>query len=219
MGPMGDGRSLRYRATDRLLDGGDGPEPLRRLLAAATGPATRAELAGEAAAVEAFVAAGSGRGRHTKTGSRAGMRMARVATVVALAGAAGSVAVAAAATVSDPDVRSGPSVLRPVEHAGPQPTLLPEDPARRAPQPGYGPTGNGPVAARPPAACPECDAGPTAAADLTPSAAPSRTGEAKSAGGTPRRTTSPAAESEKPDHAPATTPVRPSSKPPEGRDT
>jgi hypothetical protein len=49
-------RSARLTgATDhRLLDGGDGPAPLPQLLAAATAPATAAELRGEAAACAAF---------------------------------------------------------------------------------------------------------------------------------------------------------------------
>lgn len=45
---------LSVAATERLLDGGDGPADLRRLLTAAAGPGTASELAGERAAVAAF---------------------------------------------------------------------------------------------------------------------------------------------------------------------
>jgi hypothetical protein len=47
---------LSVAATERLLDGGDGPADLRRLLTAAAGPGTASELAGERAAVAAFSA-------------------------------------------------------------------------------------------------------------------------------------------------------------------
>ena len=45
---------LSGTAAQRLLDGGDGPPPLPQLLAAATAPATPAELRGESAARAAF---------------------------------------------------------------------------------------------------------------------------------------------------------------------
>ena len=45
---------LAGATAQRLLDGGDGPSPLPQLLAAATAPATAAELRGEAAARVAF---------------------------------------------------------------------------------------------------------------------------------------------------------------------
>jgi hypothetical protein len=47
---------LSAAASERLLDGGDGPADLRRLLTAAAGPGTASELAGERAAVAAFSA-------------------------------------------------------------------------------------------------------------------------------------------------------------------
>jgi hypothetical protein len=49
--------SLPVSTTDRLLDGGIGPEPLRQLLAAAAAPAQADELGGEQAAHRAFTTA------------------------------------------------------------------------------------------------------------------------------------------------------------------
>ncbi|WP_433285816.1 hypothetical protein ACQPZQ_28720 [Pseudonocardia sp. CA-142604] len=46
---------LTRTATERLLDGGDGPAELRHLLDVAAGPGTSSELAGEGAALAAFV--------------------------------------------------------------------------------------------------------------------------------------------------------------------
>jgi hypothetical protein len=46
---------LTRTATERLLDGGDGPADLRHLLDVAAGPGTTSELAGEGAALAAFV--------------------------------------------------------------------------------------------------------------------------------------------------------------------
>ena len=48
---------LPRSTTDRLLDGGVGPEPLRQLLAAAAAPAQADELGGERAAHRAFITA------------------------------------------------------------------------------------------------------------------------------------------------------------------
>jgi hypothetical protein len=48
---------LPRSTTDRLLDGGVGPEPLRQLLAAAAAPAQADELGGEQAAHRAFITA------------------------------------------------------------------------------------------------------------------------------------------------------------------
>jgi hypothetical protein len=102
---------LTAATTEQLLDGGPGPAGLHQLLAAAAGPGTASELAGETAAVAAFV----GAPRETSLPSAPTRRPSMLSTalskilaakalaaVVLMAGATGGVALAANAS-------SGPS--------------------------------------------------------------------------------------------------------------
>jgi hypothetical protein len=94
---------LPASSTDRLLDGGVGPEPLRQLLAAAAGPAQADELAGEQAAHRAFTSAARfppllGVAPHTsrrRTRALSWIVAAKAIAAVALTAGAGGVAVAA----------------------------------------------------------------------------------------------------------------------------
>jgi hypothetical protein len=104
---------LSGAAAHRLLDGGDdGPPPLAQLLAAATAPATAAELQGEAAARAAFRSAA-----HTtpaQLGSprrRVGAKTAAIVTtkiIVALALTAGTAGGVALATNSSSHLQQNP---------------------------------------------------------------------------------------------------------------
>jgi hypothetical protein len=98
---------LTAATTEQLLDGGPGPAGLQQLLAAAAGPGTASELAGETAAVAAFV----GAPRETSLPSAPIRRPSMLSTalskilaakalaaVVLLAGATGGVALAANAS-------------------------------------------------------------------------------------------------------------------------
>jgi hypothetical protein len=118
---------LTAATTEQLLDGGPGPAGLHQLLAAAAGPGTASELAGETAAVAAFV----GAPRETPLPSAPTRRPSMLSTalskilaakalaaVVLLAGATGGVALAANAS-------SGPSsteeTVTSTETADPEP--------------------------------------------------------------------------------------------------
>ncbi len=99
---------LTAATTEQLLDGGAGPAGLHQLLAAAAGPGTASELAGETAAVAAFVdaprasllpSAPSRRPSMLSTALSKILAAKALAAVVLLAGATGGVALAA--TVSD----------------------------------------------------------------------------------------------------------------------
>jgi hypothetical protein len=104
--PTSTSDRLTPATAEQLLDGGAGPARLHRLLAAAAAPGTPEELAGEAAAVAAFVDARrtspSGPPRQSTLGTALSKILAAkaVAAVVLLAGATGGVALAA--TVSGP---------------------------------------------------------------------------------------------------------------------
>jgi hypothetical protein len=98
---------LTAATAEQLLDGGDGPADLRRLLAAAAGPGTARELAGEAAALAAFAdapRASSLPSEPTRRPSMLSTALSKilaakaVAAVVLLAGATGGVALAATVT-------------------------------------------------------------------------------------------------------------------------
>lgn len=90
---------LSVAATERLLDGGDGPADLRRLLTAAAGPGTASELAGERAAVAAFSAplpgASPERPAMLRTLLSKTLAMKALAVIALTAGATGGVALAA----------------------------------------------------------------------------------------------------------------------------
>jgi hypothetical protein len=118
---------LTAATTEQLLDGGPGPAGLHQLLAAAAGPGTASELAGETAAVAAFV----GAPRETPLPSAPTRRPSMLSTalskilaakalaaVVLMAGATGGVALAANAS-------SGPSpteeTVTSTETADPEP--------------------------------------------------------------------------------------------------
>ncbi|WP_214371156.1 hypothetical protein [Pseudonocardia sp. H11422] len=124
---------LSAAAAEHLLDGGDGPQSLRQLLAAAAGPGTASELRGEAAARAAFVACpqplpndptlGTAPMR-TRTLSR--ILMTKVIAALALTGAAGGVAIAATATAGPPDELPASAAEQSTEQAAPALSRLPE---------------------------------------------------------------------------------------------
>jgi hypothetical protein len=94
---------LSRSTTDRLLDGGTGPEPLQYLLAAAAAPPRADELGGEQAARQAFIAAACFRplldvapNKHRgRTRTLSWIVAAKAITAVALTAGAGGVALAA----------------------------------------------------------------------------------------------------------------------------
>jgi hypothetical protein len=99
---------LTRATTEQLLDGGSGPAGLHQLLAAAAGPGTASELAGETAAVAAFVDAPRAsplpsapirRPSMLSTALSKILAAKALAAMVLLAGAGGGVALAT--TVSD----------------------------------------------------------------------------------------------------------------------
>ena len=115
---------LPRSTTDRLLDGGTGPEPLRQLLAAAAAPAQADELGGEQAARLAFTTSAGSRplpdvAAHNfprRTRALSWIVAAKAIAAIALTAGAGGVAVAATSgslptrstgRVDPPGVRSG----------------------------------------------------------------------------------------------------------------
>lgn len=100
---------LTAATAEQLLDGGPGPAGLSQLLAAAAGPGTASELAGETAAVAAFVDAPRANplpSAQVRRPSMLSTALSKIlaakalATVVLLAGAGGGVALAANASQS-----------------------------------------------------------------------------------------------------------------------
>ena len=121
---------LSRSTTDRLLDGGTGPEPLEHLLAAAAAPPQADELSGEHAARQAFIAAAGFRpllavapnSPRRRTRALSWIVAAKAITAVALTAGAGGVALAATSgSLPDglPDVSTqqrsdpGPATARP----------------------------------------------------------------------------------------------------------
>jgi hypothetical protein len=95
----------------RLLDGGDGPPPLPQLLAAATAPATPAELRGESAARAAFRtsvhSAPLPHPRRSTVRTTTTIIVAKAIAAIALtASTAGGIALATTSTPADPDART-----------------------------------------------------------------------------------------------------------------
>lgn len=104
---------LTPAAAEHLLDGGDRPAELHQLLAAAAGPGTARELAGEPAAVAAFMTAPrtaplpSDRRPSTLSTALSNILAAKaMAAVVLLAGATGGVALAANGTDTPNDTKA-----------------------------------------------------------------------------------------------------------------
>jgi hypothetical protein len=100
---------LTGATAQRLLDGGDGPSPLPQLLAAATTPATAAELLGEAAARAAFrssthsVPLPHDLPRRTPVRATSSIIIAKVIAAITLtAGTAGGITLATTSTPADP---------------------------------------------------------------------------------------------------------------------
>ena len=145
---------LSRSATDRLLDGGTGPEPLRQLLAAAAAPAQADELGGEQAARLAFATSVGSRplpdvathnpARRTRTLSW--IVAAKAVAAIALTAGAGGVAVAATSSplpAGPPDVSThqesdpDPSTARPtvVVDRARGATLQPDAGPAQAPSP------------------------------------------------------------------------------------
>lgn len=138
---------LTRAATERLLDGGDGPADLRRLLAAAAGPGTASELAGERAAVAAFSAALPGafpeRPAMLRTLLSKTLAMKAVAVIALTAGATGGVALAATsayAPTGAPDAVASPAVDDPVGPADDGDDL--DGPVDGGTDDAHGPTGD-----------------------------------------------------------------------------
>jgi hypothetical protein len=103
---------LSAATTRRLLDGGEGPSPLPQLLAAASAPATAAELRGEAAALAAFRSAPHAAPLPHDEPRRPPVRAAStfmiakaVAAIALTASTAGGIALATTSTPADPPAR------------------------------------------------------------------------------------------------------------------
>jgi hypothetical protein len=114
---------LPRSTTDRLLDGGTGPEPLRQILAAAAGPAQADELGGEQAAHTTFTTAAQFRlppgvaTHHFPRRTRALSWIVAAKTIFAIALTAGAGGVAVAATSSSFPI--GPPEVSNRQEAGP----------------------------------------------------------------------------------------------------
>jgi hypothetical protein len=120
---------LTAATTEQLLDGGPGPAGLHQLLAAAAGPGTASELAGEAAALAAFVdapretslpSAPIRRPSMFSTALSKILAAKALAAVVLLAGATGGVALAANAS-SAPSSSTDESSVTSTATADPEP--------------------------------------------------------------------------------------------------
>ena len=104
---------LSGATAERLLDGGDGPSPLPELLAAATAPATAAELRGESVARAAFRSStrpaplpDDVRRRHPVRVTTSIMIAKAIAAIALTAGTAGGIALATTATPADAPART-----------------------------------------------------------------------------------------------------------------
>ena len=104
---------LSGATAQRLLDGGDGPPPLPQLLAAATAPATAAELRGESAARAAFRSSMHSAPlphdipRRTPVHATSSIIIAKVIAAITLtASTAGGIALATTSTPADPHART-----------------------------------------------------------------------------------------------------------------
>jgi hypothetical protein len=102
---------LSGATAQRLLDGGDGPPPLPQLLAAATAPATPAELRGESAARAAFRTSAHSaplpHPRRSTVRTTTTIIVAKAIAAIALtASTAGSIALATTSTPADPHART-----------------------------------------------------------------------------------------------------------------
>ncbi len=134
-------RRLSRTAVEDLLDGSAGPQPLCQLLAAARGPATASELAGEAVARAAFAAAATTPSLVSHAPRRPSPRKASLATLltakalvaVAVTTTAGGVALAAA-TGSLPMI--SPPAAHPATPAGPSQDATDQGPGVPAEGPG-----------------------------------------------------------------------------------
>jgi hypothetical protein len=135
---------LSRSTTDRLLDGGTGPEPLEHLLAAAAAPPQADEVSGEQAARQAFVAAAGfqpllavapNRPRR-RTRALSWIVAAKAIAAVALTAGAGGVAVAATSS----SFPAGPPEVSNRLEAGPnlsiaRPTVVVDRARGTTPQP------------------------------------------------------------------------------------
>jgi hypothetical protein len=104
---------LTGATAQRLLDGGDGPPPLPQLVAAATAPATAAELRGEAAARAAFRSSTHSAplpldiSRRTPVRVTSSVIIAKVIAAITLtASTAGGIALATTSTPAGPQART-----------------------------------------------------------------------------------------------------------------
>jgi hypothetical protein len=104
---------LTGATAQRLLDGDDGPPPLPQLLAAATAPATAAELRGEATARTAFRSSTHSAPlphhipRRTPVHATSSIIIAKVIAAITLtASTAGGIALATTSTPTDPHART-----------------------------------------------------------------------------------------------------------------
>jgi hypothetical protein len=109
---------LSAATTRRLLDGGEGPSPLPQLLAAASAPATAAELRGEAAALAAFRSAPHAAPLPHDEPRRPPVRAAStfmiakaVAAIALTASTAGGIALATTSTPADPHAPTTEAVV------------------------------------------------------------------------------------------------------------
>ncbi len=140
---------LTAATTEQLLDGGAGPAGLHQLLAAAAGPGTASELAGETAAVAAFVDAPRASPLPSAPPRRPSMfstalskilAAKALAAVVLLAGATGGVALAATVSEAPSSPSDDQSTVTATPTATPAPSDDPESEAEGKPDPTASPS-------------------------------------------------------------------------------
>jgi hypothetical protein len=140
---------LTAATTEQLLDGGAGPAGLHQLLAAAAGPGTASELAGETAAVAAFVdaprasplpSAPPRRPSMLSTALSKILAAKALAAVVLLAGATGGVALAATVSDAPSSPSNDQSTVISTPTATPAPSDDPESEGEGKPDPTASPS-------------------------------------------------------------------------------
>jgi hypothetical protein len=131
---------LSGATAQRLLDGGDGPSPLPQLLAAASAPATAAELRGESDALAAFRSSVHSAPLPCDLNRRSPVRITTsimiakaIAAIALTAGTAGGIALATSSAPADPYARPISESATVAAAASPFPVVTAPTPARAAP--------------------------------------------------------------------------------------
>jgi hypothetical protein len=131
---------LSGATAQRLLDGGDGPSPLPQLLAAASAPATAAELRGESDALAAFRSSVHSAPLPGDLNRRSPVRITTsimiakaIAAIALTAGTAGGIALATSSAPADPYARPTSESATVAAAAAPFPVVTTPAPAGAAP--------------------------------------------------------------------------------------